>query len=123
MGEPNTLIKAVETASSASNTIKMVENAMTVLDTLRFSGQSMGVNEIAKTTSLSPATTFRILKTLSKTGWAFQLSNDRYTIGEKFSFTTEKTNLYLAISELSSRIEEKKHEPRRKIGFQQNMDD
>ena len=32
-------------------------------------------------------------------------------------------NLYLAISELSSRIEEKKHEPRRKIGFQQNMDD
>ena len=32
-------------------------------------------------------------------------------------------NLYLAISELSSSIEEKKHEPRRKIGFQQNMDD
>ena len=32
-------------------------------------------------------------------------------------------NLYLAIGELSSRIEEKKHEPRRKIGFQQNMDD
>ena len=32
-------------------------------------------------------------------------------------------NLYLAIGELSSRIEEKKQEPRRKIGFQQNMDD
>ena len=32
-------------------------------------------------------------------------------------------NLYLAIGELSSRIEEKKHEPRRKIGFQQNMED
>ena len=32
-------------------------------------------------------------------------------------------NLYLAIGELSSRIEEKKHEPRRKIGFRQNMDD
>jgi len=31
-------------------------------------------------------------------------------------------NLYLAIGELSSRIEEKKHEPRRKIGFQQNME-
>ena len=31
-------------------------------------------------------------------------------------------NLYLAIGELSSRIEEKKREPRRKIGFQQNMD-
>ena len=32
-------------------------------------------------------------------------------------------NLYLAIGELSSRIEEKKHEQRRKIGFQQNMED
>ena len=31
-------------------------------------------------------------------------------------------NLYLAIGELASRIEEKKHEPRRKIGFQQNME-
>ncbi len=32
-------------------------------------------------------------------------------------------NLYLAIGELSSRIEEKKNEPRRKIGFRQNMED
>ena len=32
-------------------------------------------------------------------------------------------NLYLAIGELSSRMEEKKAEPRRKIGFQQNMED
>ena len=32
-------------------------------------------------------------------------------------------NLYLAIGELSSRMEEKKQEPRRKIGFRQNMED
>ena len=32
-------------------------------------------------------------------------------------------NLYLAIGELSSRMEEKKAEPRRKIGCQQNMED
>jgi hypothetical protein len=32
-------------------------------------------------------------------------------------------NLYLAIGELSSRMEEKKQEPRRKIGFQQNIED
>lgn len=31
-------------------------------------------------------------------------------------------NLYLAIGELSSRIEEKKQEPQRRIGFQQNID-
>ena len=32
-------------------------------------------------------------------------------------------NLYLAIGELSSRMGEKKQSPKRKIGFQQNMDD
>ena len=32
-------------------------------------------------------------------------------------------NLYLAIGELSSRMKEKKHEPRRKIGFKQDMED
>ena len=31
-------------------------------------------------------------------------------------------NLYLAIGELSSRMEEKKREPQRRIGFQQNID-
>ena len=33
----------------------------------------------------------------------------------------EIDNLYLAIAELSSRLEEKKTEPRPKIGFQQNI--
>ena len=33
----------------------------------------------------------------------------------------EIDNLYLAIAELSSRLEEKKNEPRHKIGFQQNI--
>ena len=32
-------------------------------------------------------------------------------------------NLYLAIGELSARIEERKKEPRRRIGFQQNIED
>ena len=32
-------------------------------------------------------------------------------------------NLYFAIGELSSRMEEKKQAPRRKIGFQQNMEE
>ena len=32
-------------------------------------------------------------------------------------------NLYLAIAELSTRIEEKKNEPQKKIGFQENLKD
>ena len=35
----------------------------------------------------------------------------------------EIDNLYLAIAELSTRLEEKKNEPRPKIGFKQNIDD
>ena len=35
---------------------------------------------------------------------------------------SEIDNLYLAIAELSTRLEEKKNEPRPKIGFQQNID-
>ena len=34
----------------------------------------------------------------------------------------EIDNLYMAIAELSTRLEEKKNEPRPKIGFQQNND-
>ena len=34
----------------------------------------------------------------------------------------EIDNLYLAIAELSTRLEEKKNEPRPKIGFMQNID-
>lgn len=82
-------------------TIKMVENAMNVLDLLRSRKDAMGVNEIAKICHLNPSTTFRILKTLETTGWVFQLSDDRYILGEKIGFVTEKDNLYLALREVS----------------------
>jgi uncharacterized protein YoxC len=32
-------------------------------------------------------------------------------------------NLYMAIADLSSKLEEKKNKPRRKIGFRQNIED
>ena len=87
--------------SSTATTIKMVENALSVLDILHYSTEPLGVNEIAKKCNLSPSTAFRILKTLDKSGWAFQLSDDRYIAGEKISFVTEKTNLYLALADVS----------------------
>ena len=82
-------------------TIKMVENAMNVLDLLRSRKDALGVNEIAKICRLNPSTTFRILKTLETTGWVFQLSDDRYIHGEKIGCVTEKDNLYLALREVS----------------------
>lgn len=81
--------------------IKMVENALLVLDLLRTRKDRLGVNEIAKLCGLSPSTAFRILKTLEASGWAFQLSDDRYIPGEKISFATEKNNFYVALSDVA----------------------
>lgn len=85
------------TGSDKTETIKMVENAMGVLDLLRAAKAPSGVNAIAKQCGLSPSTAYRILKTLELTGWAYQLSNDTYIPGEKLSFITSKNNFYLAL--------------------------
>lgn len=81
--------------------IKMVERALTVLDLLRTKRERLGVNEIAKTCGLNQSTTFRILKTLEKSGWVFQLNDGRYIVGQKISFVTEKDNLYLALRDVA----------------------
>lgn len=88
-------------APKNNETIKMVERALQVLDLLRAPNSRFGVNEIAKKCDLNPSTTFRILKTLEKSGWVFQLSDDRYISGEKLSFITEKNNLYLALQDVA----------------------
>lgn len=84
-----------------AETIKMVEKALTVLDLLRTSKDTLGVNEIAKICHLNLSTTFRILTTLESSGWAFKTNDDRYISGEKISFVTEKDNLYLALREVA----------------------
>lgn len=90
--------------SKPTETIKMVSHALSVLDLLREKDTRLGVNEIAKSCSLNPSTTFRILKTLESDGYVFQLSDNRYILGEKLCFSTEKTNLYLALSDVAGFI-------------------
>ncbi len=85
-----------------TETIKMVDRALNVLDTLRISPIPIGVNDIAKQCSLSPSTAFRILKTLETNGWIYQCNDDRYITGQKLSFMTEKNNLYLALKEVAA---------------------
>ena len=58
-----------EKSGEKSETIKMVENAMMVLDLLKNSRESLGINTIAKICELTPSTTHRIVKTLEMTGW------------------------------------------------------
>ena len=79
--------------------VKVLEKALTLLDAVRESDRPLGVNELAKSCSLSPATAFRMLKTLKSHGWVYQDENEKYTIGCKISFVTEKNSFRLALKE------------------------
>lgn len=85
-----------------SETIKMVDRALQVLDTLRFEREGLGVNTIAKQCGINPSTAFRILKTLETNGWIFKFNDGRYIAGEKLSFLLGHENLYLALKEVAS---------------------
>ena len=100
-------------------TIKMVENAMHVLELLRTAKEPIGVNAIAKTCALTPSTTYRILKTLEMTGWVYQFNDDdRYIAGEKISFVTSKNNFYMALRDSAKFIME---ESTAKVGLAMNL--
>lgn len=89
-----------------AETIKMVECAMGVLDLLRTAKTPLGVNMVAKKCALNPSTAFRILKTLEKTGWVYQLDDGRYVCGQKLSFVTERNNFHMALSDAAKFIME-----------------
>lgn len=92
--------------SEKTETIRMVESAMNVLDFLRTSREPVGVNAIAKQFRLNPSTAFRILKTLEKTGWVYQCSDSGYIPGQKLSFVTSKNNFYMALRDTAKFIME-----------------
>lgn len=84
--------------------VKTIENTMDVLDMLRKSTEPMGVNEIARKCELSPATTYRILKSLAGKGWVYQLSDDGYVAGKKLGFVTSSNNFYVALVDAAKMI-------------------
>lgn len=96
-----------EQSAKGSETIKMVDRALAVLDTLRLERKRMGVNDIAKKCDINPSTAFRILKTLEAGGWVYQCGDDRYISGQKLSFVMEKDNLYLALKEVATFVMER----------------
>jgi len=85
----------------AGETILMVDRAMKVLDVVRTSSAPVGVQEIARVCELNPSTAFRILKTLEKTQWLFQLADGSYILGQKLGFVTERRSLNLALREVA----------------------
>ncbi len=87
--------------------IKMVDRALQVLDILRLSKESIGVNDIAKQCEINPSTAHRILKTLEVNDWVYQMGDGKYISGEKLSFVLGKDNHYLALQEASLIVMEK----------------
>ena len=81
--------------------IKVLGRSLSIMDKLRAENRPLGVNELAKCCNLGISAVFRIMKTLVDSGWAYQLENDKYIIGQKFFFQTEKDNLYLALQDLA----------------------
>ena len=92
--------------ATKAETIKMVESAMGVLDLLRTSKTPLGVNAVAKQCGQNPSTSFRILKTLEKTGWVYQMEDDRYITGQKLSFVTERNSFHMALSDAAKFVME-----------------
>ena len=81
--------------------VKTLEKALTILDIIKESDHPLGVNEISKLCPINLTTVFRILKTLKSGGWVYQDENDKYIVGQKISYVTEKTNFYLAFKEIA----------------------
>ncbi len=97
----------MKTGEQSTETIKMVDRALKVLDALRFEREGIGVNAIAKKCDINPSTAFRILKTLESNSWVFQFNDGRYIGGEKLSFILGNDNLFLALKEVASIVMER----------------
>ena len=83
------------------DSVKVLRRSLDIMDKIRTENRPLGVNELSKCCNLGTSTVFRIMKTLVDSGWAYQLENDKYIIGQKFFFQTEKDNLYLALQDLA----------------------
>lgn len=80
-------------------TIRALERALVILDTIKSANRPMGINELAKICEYGPSTVFRIVKTFEADNWVRQLADDKYILGEKLFFETEKSNFYLALKD------------------------
>ena len=88
-------------SAADTDTIKVLDRALIIIEALKQSKQPLGVNELAKLCSINLSTTFRILKTLETHGWVFQLENTKYITGEKINFVTTSENQYMALKEVA----------------------
>jgi DNA-binding IclR family transcriptional regulator len=95
------ILEVEEMAPKEAETIKVLDRSLILLDRLIMEKRPLGVNELSKLCGLNISTVFRIMKTLVAAGWAYQLGDDKYIIGQKFFIQTEKDNFYLALQDVA----------------------
>ncbi len=83
-----------------NDNIKVLRRSLDIMGKFITENRPIGVNELSKLCNLSITTVFRTMKTLVDAGWAYQLDNDKYILGQVFFLQTEKENLYLALQDL-----------------------
>ncbi len=81
--------------------VKALEKALIILEMIKESKIPLGVNEISRQCKINLTTAFRILQTFKSKGWVYQNSEDKYIIGMKVSFVTDRNNFYLALKEIA----------------------
>ncbi len=65
------------------SSVQSVDRALQILEVIASQGGSATLSELATRTSLPAATTHRLLKTMTAKGYAVQLRNRSYGLGEK----------------------------------------
>ena len=85
----------------AMEKVKTLEKAIKVLDVIRDADGPLGVNEIARLSDLNLTTIFRTLQTLKGSGWVYQDKNDKYMVGPKIYYNTDRNNFYVALKEVA----------------------
>ena len=95
------------------NNSKVLDRALTLLEKLSELGQC-GVNELAKECNLSPATSFRLLRTLCSHGWVRQSDDDKYSVGIRLSYIQSQRSFLAALREVAyfrmASLSESEHE-------------
>ena len=86
-------------AIKGTDTIKMLDRALAVLDVLRTSRRPISASEIARICEITLASTDRILNTLESDNWATRCADRRFIISERLDFVIDKEPFFLALGE------------------------
>ena len=81
--------------------IKVIDKMFKIIDVIEQEKQPIGVNDIARRSSLNAATTFRILRTLLEAGWIYQNQDEKYSAGYRLCSAFNLGKFYFLLKDVS----------------------